>query len=303
MAHRSPCPRRAIRSPVLAALALAACGWGAPATPPTYDVEGTVLSVPTPDRLIVDHEAIPGFMDAMVMPFDLAEPSLSRDVRPGDRIAARLVIRPEGAVVDQLRVTGHEDPPAPSTRKPLPTILTTDVFPSTDVPVTGGETWTIGDGAGVPTLLTFLYTRCPLPQFCPATVLKLQEIQAGLARTDTPARILAVTIDPERDTLAHLATYGEGVNADPVRWRFGRMPDPASLIALADRAGLEVHDGPAATVEHNTRYLVLTAEGVVLQRYFDNDLDPARVVRQLTTGRPRHDEERDDPIFPYGGAR
>lgn len=267
-------------------------------TPATHTVRGTVVQVASSTKLVVDHEAIEGFMEAMVMPFHLEEAALSAGLRAGDRIEARLVLKPEGAVLDRVEVVGHAKPASAPQREAAPKVMTTEVFPTTSIPVTGGETWTVGEGAGVPTLLTFLYTRCPMPEFCPATVLKLQALQA---RVEAGVRILAVTIDPDHDTLDHLQAYGEGLGADPARWRFGRLEGEA-LRTLADRAGLEVYPGPEQTIEHGTRYLVIDAEGRVLQKYFDNGLDMDRVAKQLTTGRPKHDEDL-GPVAPWVGRR
>lgn len=267
-------------------------------TPVTHTVRGTVVQVASSTKLVVDHEAIDGFMEAMVMPFHLEEAALSAGVRAGDRIEARLVMKPEGAVLDRVEVVGHAKPASTPQRKAAPKVMTTQVFPTTEIPVTGGESWTIGEGAGIPTLLTFLYTRCPMPDFCPATVLKLQALQA---RVDEGVRILAVTIDPEHDTLDLLQSYGEGLGADPALWRFGRLEGEA-LRTLADRAGLEVYPGPEQTIEHGTRYLVIDADGRVLQKYFDNGLDMDRVAKQLTTGRPKHDEDV-GPVAPWVGRR
>lgn len=278
---------------------LIACGNPTPPQPTTWPVRGTVVRVDSPTRVILDHERIDGFMDAMVMPFTLADPALSRGLAPGDTVQGTLTVGPDRTALTALSVTGHTAPPAAVDRVAAPEVRTTDAFPATEVPITGGERWTIGGTHGTPTLITFLYTTCPMPEFCPATVLRLQAIQARLP-DDGSVRILAVTIDPTHDTLDVLDRFEEQVGARAATWRFGRLTGDA-LLALADRAGLEVYPGPARTIEHGTRYLVVGADGTLLQRYYSNDVDPERIARQLTTGRPRHDEERPPP--GYGGKR
>lgn len=263
-----------------------------------YALRGVIVDLRPPDAIVVDHEEIAGFMPPMVMPITLADPAALGSLAKGDRIEGVLRVDAVHSKLADVRVVSHAEPPrANAARAPL--VLTTEVFPPTEIQVTGGETWTIGAGQPKATLLTFLYTTCPLPELCPATLRRLQELQA-LAGDDV--RLLAVTIDPVREPLSLLERFATDIGARPERWRFGRV-DGEALVTLAQRAGIEVWGGDSATLEHSTRWLVIGRDGVVIERYFDNRFEAARVVRQLQTGRPRHDEERAAQQFPMGGAR
>ena len=102
-----------------------------------------------------------------------------------------------------------------------------------------GATLVLGQGQDRPTLLTYIYTRCPMPEFCPATIARLQPLQEALTKSQ---RIVAVTLDPEFDTGEVLTRYGEAAAADPARWSFG-IPTKAQLPDLAMRSGLQVAEG------------------------------------------------------------
>lgn len=260
---------------MLVALALMACDdWGSRA----HIVEGTILEVHAPDELVVDHREIKDFMGPMTMPFPVRDPAELADLSRGDAIVARLMIDERGSWLDRIRVTGHTDLP-PLLVAPLP-LRPGEVLPPVTVDI-GGTSIVVGQGQDRPTALGFLYTSCPLPEFCPALVTKLQALQA-LVGTD--ARLVTVTLDPAVDTREVLDLFGSKSGAAPGVWLFGRLEDPA-LTALASTAGLNVlrDDGQLL---HGSRLLVLDREGRLVERYDDNRFPVERVAEQLRTGGP-----------------
>lgn len=263
--------------PVLPALLLllSACGGTN-----TYVVQGTVREVRSPTEVVVAHEAIAGLMGPMVMPFQIAEPAEVVGLKPGDRIRARLEIV-DGGRLTQVEVVGHDAAldVAPSKGIAAP-IHSGSVFPRTEVPV-GAETWIVGAGQDLPTILTFLYTTCRMPEFCPATTRRLQELQPLV---QGKARLLAITIDPAGDSPDVLQRFAADVGADPAVWRFGRL-EGAALDAVAMSAGLTVLPG-AGEIEHSVRFLVLAKDGRLVERYDDSRFPAQRLVEQLLTGGP-----------------
>lgn len=258
--------------------------------PTPYILEGTVVDVRSPTEVVVDHTAIAGLMDAMVMPVAVA-PALAGSLATGDRIVARVVEAEGGLRIEKVRVIGHAavgalEPEGGPVRAGA-------VVPALAVPVTGGGTWSLVGEA--PTLVSFVYTRCPLPEFCPATVARLAAVQA---RLPAGARLLTVTLDPAFDTLDVLTAYATTVSADPGKWRFGRL-EPEDLRGLAEAAALGVYpDDAAGKIEHNTRHLVLDASGRLIERYDDNRFPVERVLTQLATGAPAAPPGSDGTITP-----
>ena len=255
--------------------ALLACDdWGSRA----HILEGTILEVHAPDELIVDHREIKDYMGPMTMPFPVRAPSEMEGLTRGDEIVARLMIDERGSWLDRIRVTGHTELP-PLYVAPMP-LRPGEVLPPVTVDV-GGATIVVGQGQDRPTALGFLYTTCPIPEYCPALVTKLQALQA-LVGDDV--RLVTVTLDPTTDTREALDAFAVTTGARPGVWQFGRVED-AALTGLASLAGLSVmRDG--GTLLHGARLLVLDRDGRLVERYDDNRFPVDRIAEQLKTGGP-----------------
>ncbi len=257
-------------------LALSGC-WGDNA----YILEGTVLERTSETEVVVKHEEIAGLMGPMTMPFSVRDPSTLEGVEPGDRIYARLRLERDGTYLAKVRVTGKGEVPASYAPMGPGPLRPAERLARTELPLVGGGTLVLGEGQVRPAVLTFLYTTCPIPEFCPATVARLQQLQP---KVKGAADIVAVTLDPDGDTPEVLTAYAEAAGADPAVWRFARIPK-GELAALAARAALQVmEDGEE--IAHGVRLLVLDADGRLVERYDDNRWPLARVVEQLSTGGP-----------------
>jgi len=259
-----------------ALLLLFACGG-----PEGHVVVGTVVERTAADEVVLDHEAIEGLMGPMVMPFHVEDPALIADLKPGDRVEAQLVVGPSGGLLRSIRVTGHTAAPvydAPAGPAPL---RVGQVLPSFSVTLADGSTTVLGEGQGRPTALTFLYTRCPMPEFCPATVAKYQALQAAVG---PDIRLLALTLDPAYDTPEVLGVFGHNAGADPAIWQLGTTPQLADLALYAGLSVLRPQQG--VEIQHGIRVLVLDGKGALIQRYDDHEWPVSRVVQQLRTGAP-----------------
>jgi protein SCO1/2 len=227
----------------------------------SFPIRGTVLEVGE-ERVVLDHEEIKGVMPAMVMELKAAPEELG-SLRPGDRVEATLQMGDGPSRLLGLRVVGHEDLPAAPERRWDESLLLGEVLGPVTVETKGGPV-VVGAGQGRVTVLTFLFTRCPVPEFCPLLATKLSELQRKIA----PARIVAVTLDPEHDTPELLAEYGARFGADPAAWVLGRVPRE-QLVELLGRVDVDART-EAGTLTHNLRLLVLDAEGRLVHRESDN---------------------------------
>lgn len=271
--------------PVLALLA--AC-WGDNA----YIVEGTVVEVDGDRQVVVAHEEIKGLMGPMTMPFEVRDPTLLDGVVPGDRIYARLMVEQDGSWLERIRVTGKGPIPETPDLGVAP-LRPGEVLPRTELVAEDGSPIAVGEGQGKGTAVAFLYTRCPLPEFCPALVARFQALQEKIG---TDARLVAVTLDPEHDTLEVLAGFGKTANAKPETWRFARAEGEA-LKDLAARAALS-YVPENGEIVHGSRMLVLDADGRLVERYDDNRWPLDRVAEQLRTGGPPAPPGTDGTINP-----
>ena len=89
---------------LLLALAASACApdqTDAPAGPKTYEAVGTVISVEG-EHVLIDHEDIPGFMDAMTMTFPVSDAALLDGLEDGARVRFRVVVDGASYAVDRI---------------------------------------------------------------------------------------------------------------------------------------------------------------------------------------------------------
>lgn len=225
-------------------------------------VEGTVVEVTAADEVVLDHDAIKSLgMGRMTMPFHVEDPALLKNLHPGQRVIARMEVGESGGYLTKIRVTGTRAVPKKLETGPAP-LRTGQVLPTTAVTVEDGTSIVLGAGQDRPTVLTFLYTTCPMPEFCPATVARFQALQAAI---DPSIRLVAVTIDPDTDTLPVLAAFAKESSANPEIWRFGRVAD---LPTLAMYGGLTVTE-EGEEIAHGIRILTLDREGRLVKRFDD----------------------------------
>lgn len=213
-----------------------------------FALTGTVEAVePGRGTVAIAHGEIPGLMPAMVMDFTPADRSLLEDVVPGDEVegAVRATYGADGRLgsielVDLVVSRPAVAAPPPASPRP-PRLEPGQVVP--DFAMTGqdGETFRLSDLRGHVVVLTFIYTRCPQPDYCPLMDRKFAELAARIGRSPRRSggmRLLSVSFDPEHDTPAVLARHAEGVGARAPVWTFC-VAAHAELAAVAGPLGLE----------------------------------------------------------------
>ena len=268
-------------------LVVAACG-RRPAEPRQYEVKGQIISVsPERQEVLVNHEDIPGFMAAMTMPYKVKDPALLEGKAPGDLFTATLVVEEVDAYLSSLKKTGSAPITSPAA---APLITATDLLKDGErVPDN-----VLVDQDKTPRLmvslrdhrvaLTFMYTRCPLPDFCPRMDRNFAEVQQIVAETPELAdvRLVSVTLDPEFDTPAVLKKHAEALKADPVRWHFvtGQKDE---VLAFAKRFGVTAEPPSEAggMMVHNLRTAIIDAQGRLVKTYSGTSWTPAELVADL----------------------
>ncbi|MBI4263376.1 MAG: SCO family protein [Acidobacteria bacterium] len=271
---------------LVAALAAGACS-RAP-EPRQYEVKGQILRIdPERREVLVSHEDIPGFMAAMTMPYRVRDAALLEGKEPGDLFTATLVVEEVDAYLSTLTRTGH----APIETPPAGPILTAaDLLEEGDtVP-----DHVLVDQDRIPRLmvslrghrvaLTFMYTRCPLPDFCPRMDRNFVEVQKAVAEAPELAdvRLVSVTLDPEVDTPDVLKAHAQRVGADPRRWHFV-TGDREEVLSFAKRFGVtaEPPGAPGDMLVHNLRTAVIDPDGRLVSVRSGNMWTPAELVADL----------------------
>jgi protein SCO1 len=251
--------------------------------PPEYTAEkhrlkGVILDIKE-GSVVIDHEPIIGVMGAMVMPFNVLEPTVVEGLSVGDKIIGTYYINGASSWVGDLQKAGTEKKVF---RKDVSPLRIGERFPLTAITLEDGSEFILGQEGERPVVLTFIYTTCPDPEACPAM---MSRYQALYAQVESEAILLAISLDPAVDTLEALASYAKLLGAKAPSWRFGRV-DQDLLQELAMRAGMNVIQNEGKIV-HGLRVLVLDSKGALIERYDDTRWPLERVVSQIRTGDPR----------------
>jgi protein SCO1 len=249
----------------LPALLLGACARG-PA-PRHYELTGQVVSVSSDGReLVVHHDDVKGFMPAMTMPFRLKDAALGRDRRPGDLIRATLMVTDEESWLAAVEKTGWAPLPDDSetARPAIELVKPGEPVPDETLVDQDGRAFRVSSLEGSAVLLTFIYTRCPLPDFCPRMDAYFAAVQKAVAdgRLRVPVRLVSVSFDPGFDTPATLKAHAARVGADPRIWTFATAPRDR-VEAWGARFGLSVirDTKNPDDITHNLRTAVVDGQG------------------------------------------
>lgn len=252
-----------------AALALVALSrWNAGAPPAdgmlSYTVTGTVVAAPVGPSVDVAHDEIPGFMPAMTMPFALRHPEEGRHLVPGDRVRFTLRVGQQESWAEDVVVTGHDVEAA--RRLAGGRLRDGDAVPAFELVDQDGRPVTREDLDGRYTVVTFIFTRCPLPEFCPLMVSRFRELQAAADADPAlagPLRLLSVTLDPEYDTPEVLAAYGQAMRADFARWRFATGSE-AAIDGFA-KAFAVYRERNGTSLDHTLATALIGPDGTVIE--------------------------------------
>jgi protein SCO1/2 len=262
------------------ALLLTALGLACSRTPApqTYQLTGQVLTVkPETSEILVKHDDIPGFMPAMTMPYVVKEAALLKDRVPGDLIKATLVVDAGLPHLSAIAKTGSaplpDDAPTAIPAAAGVTLLKYgDAVPDTPLVDHDGRPITLRDFRGVATAVTFIYTRCPLAQFCPLLDRRFAEVQklaAAAPGLRGKVKLLSISFDPQFDRAGVLKAHAEKLGADPQVWRFATA-EAQVVDRLAATFGVNVIRERDGTITHNLRTAIIDPSGHI-SRMLDNN--------------------------------
>jgi protein SCO1 len=248
---------------------------------------------------IIDGDKIPGFMDAMAMDYKIKPRTILQQLSPGDSISAEVVIQRDAdhpdAVseywLENVKVTAHaKGPPAASSsalHMPAPGEAVPDfVFTNQD-----GKHISLKQYRGKTLFITFIYTRCPFPDFCPRVSSNFAEIykQFGANPSLTHTHLLSVSFDPEHDTPKVLRDYGFSVahTREPAlfnRWEFA-APSADDLPRIADFFALTVKP-EGGLITHNLSTAVIGPDGKIVNWYHGSDWQVSDLIKDASAQTP-----------------
>jgi protein SCO1/2 len=272
-----------------AAESLSSSGSTATNEPRVFSAHGVVTHVAADRRTVtIRHEAISGYMDAMTMPFKVRDPNELQGLQRGDEVSFHLNVTETESWVDHLTrlgtvsIPGGKTPDRPSVgsvpaapaRHPLFYFKFTNEC---------DQAVSLNDFHGQALAITFFFTRCPVPDFCPRLSKNFEEASEKLAALPggpTNWHFLSVSFDPAFDTPPVLKAYGERYHYNPARWSFLTGP-PEKINELARLSGVEV-DPDAGLFNHNFRTIIVSAGGELQTTFpFGGNLSDPIVAEML----------------------
>jgi len=288
--------RRLLSSTLLAAAILSGCH-GTPkpdassvATDPhfkVYKMRGKVMSINVAkSEVTVNHEAIPGFMEAMTMPYKVKDPNVVTELHSGDVITADVLVSQDpdaDVLLDHIVVVAQGKPdykPKVQYHVPSPG----DQVPDFKLRNQDGRAISLEQFRGKQLLITFIYTRCPLPDFCPRVTREFAQIDRQLKADPSlynKTHLLCVSFDPTNDTPERLRAYGATYMGSDAKsafshWDFA-VPDQATVDKVAQYFDIGLtRDGDSIT--HTLSTTLVGADGKVVQFYPGNDWTVEQVL-------------------------
>ena len=259
-----------------------------------YDVRGIVRGF-SPDRstIEIEHETIPDFMPSMTMPFSARNQKESVGLKTGDAISFRMTVTKKDFWIDQVKKIGRDEvhvaEPHP---QPIPSssgsarLREGDRMPAFSLTNQDGKRISLETFRGQPLLLTFVFTRCPIPNFCPRISNNFSELQEAI-KTDAGAlgkvRLLSITLDPGFDTPDILKQYGESHAADGKIWSFA-TGDPKEIAALTQVFSVYVQT-EGGTISHGLATALIDKEGKIDKIWRGNGWTPVEVIQEIRAGK------------------
>lgn len=257
----------------------------------TYTFQGQVLSVDTKQQqATIKHEDIKGLMPAMTMPYRMKDAKLLDGIGPGDLINGTLVIVPNDAYVTQLNKVGAaplEKPPAEA-----PTAASSgfellkpgDAVPEAHFIDQDGRPRNFASYEGSTVLITFTYTQCPLPTFCPLMDRHFATIQTAVTSDPTlkNVHLVSVSLDPVTDTPPVLKQHARELNADPARWTFltGQRDDIDQFAARFGVSIVRAQNDPL-DITHTLRTAIVDSTGTLVKTFVGNEWTPTQVIASV----------------------
>jgi protein SCO1/2 len=249
-----------------------------------YELQGRVVAVDAANHeLTIAHQEIPGFMEAMTMPYLVSKSNdwVFRAIAPGDQIRATLVVSDRAELQDISFTKGSNSAGDGTSQLHIPQ-------PGEDVPdltLTNQSDQVIHfqQFRGKLLLLTFIYTRCPFPDYCPLMSSNFAQVLRQLQKDPkafADSQLLSISIDPEHDKPAALRSYGEryvgGIDPSFQHWQFA-SGSPEQVRKAADFFGL-AYNTKGGQIVHGLSTVLIGKDGKVLKVYSGNTWKPDDVA-------------------------
>jgi protein SCO1/2 len=265
-----------------------------------YPFTGRIVLIDKANQsAIIDGDAIPGFMDAMAMDYKIKLAADVNQLAAGDIISAEVVVQSKDKDsapdywLENVKVVSHAKPPAGKDNDKVDGTPTAELH----VPVAGEEVpdfrftnqnakhISLRQYRGQVLFVTFIYTRCPFPDFCPRVGAQFAQLNQHLAADPALAgktHLLCISFDPEHDTPKVLRDYGFSLAHSRQaalfdRWEFA-VPRAGDLPQIADYFGL-TYKPENGLITHSLSTAVIGPDGKIVSWYHGSEWQVAELVK------------------------
>ena len=266
-----------------------------------YDFRGKVISIDKAKKeATIEHQDIPGYMDAMTMPFPIRQDSVWDVLTPGSEIRADLVVDNakgqfwlENLSISAAPIAGQTTPPVNQYFAQIDKQV-----PNFELTNQDGQKIHLNDFRGKALAVTFIYRECPLPDYCIKMSRNFSDAANGIKQDNLykdKIRLLSISFDPARDTPEKLKQYGLGYlgtasTPDFSVWQLAVGPDK-DIRAIANFFGLQYQtdENDKTQINHSLVTAVISPEGKVTKIFNGNDWTPGDLLRELKATLPQNE--------------
>ncbi len=227
-----------------------------------YSTTGVVVATAPPATVTISHDAFPNYMDAMTMPFALGGGARGVRLTPGDRVQFRLAVTKRGSVIDRIEVVSASPVDAGLQRTPaVPSLISVgSAVPDFTLIDQHDAPLSLASLRGKVVAVTFIYTRCPLPDYCPRMIENFRAVRARFADVmNRDLVLLTVSFDPQYDTPQRLADYAAANRAIAPGWHF-LTGAPAQIERVCEALGIQ-YFAEEGLITHSLQTAVIGRDG------------------------------------------
>ncbi|MDF1825229.1 MAG: SCO family protein [Verrucomicrobiales bacterium] len=253
-----------------------------------FPVRGVVQKqMDDPAMMLIDHEEIPGFMPRMIMPFRVLDPAEFDGIKPGMVVTLNFHVTDSDSWASDVTPTGETGAITLEERATSKKLLGIgDTLSDFEFLDENGKPVRISDFRGMPVALTFVFSRCPVPEYCPRMMDHFARVREKLD-TDPEApeayRLLTISFDSEYDSPEIMKSWGSRFgHAEGQAWSLLSTPDSTTIDAVSSEIGLRFGEANG-TLQHNLRTVVLDREGVIRALYTDETWEIVDLIDAIKT--------------------
>jgi protein SCO1 len=256
----------------------------------TFPVRGVVQEIRNEGRvLVIDHEEIPHYMRQMIMPFKLAETEPQTSLTPGDEITFTYEVEEVASRISKIQKTGLTKAVKLASIDEITDfndvkiIAPGDLLPDYEFLDQDSQPVKLSDFRGMPVALSFVFSRCPVPEYCPAQMRNFNRVEEALKNHPAAPekwKLLSISFDSWMDTPETMKAYGQAFGRDTDQWSLLSSDNCCTIHQISGNVGLKFAEKDGSYV-HNLRTVILDCEGKISRIFTDETWKVEELVAEM----------------------